>query len=402
MLKTLKVPELPWPEGTPWKLTQYQLRNYVRAFASFHGVNSNDDNPAASYNTRVELVEKLVNADGEEEGWRLWLKKLEVFRNGTSEATWWTEDFDAVAVASGRYQAPFMPSIPGLAEMVEHFPDEIMHARQYRRPQSLANKTVMIVGAATSGAEISRDINRWAGKVYQSIKANTSGETNSDDAINYILRLPANTTKVPQIKQFLPLDGASSVRDARAELINGTILTDIDHFIFSTGYRYSFPFLRRYYDDNMSSSLAPSIPPNSSSTTFLPLDGTHIRELHQDLFWIRDPTIAFLGINFGPGVQTFLFTDYLALALAKVWSETAFLPSQDEMWRTHEERVHAQGGYGHGLHLIESSRFKQDIRYFVGWLNDAAVRYGGKQIEGLPKYYEEVKSYFLKAISGGH
>lgn len=76
---------------SPSELTHYQLQRYMRSFASFHGINSNDNNPNTSYNTRVELVEKRFDDDEQEQGWRLTLKKLVKTAEGKSKATWWTE-----------------------------------------------------------------------------------------------------------------------------------------------------------------------------------------------------------------------------------------------------------------------------------------------------------------------
>ena len=62
--------------------------------------------------------------------------------------------------------------------------------------------------------------------------------------------------------------------------------------IFATGFRYSFPFLPQYCDG------AKHVPHAGSATTvssFLPLDGSHVRDLYLDQFYLRDPTLAFLG-----------------------------------------------------------------------------------------------------------
>ena len=73
------------------ELTHYQVRSYVRSYASYLGINSNDKNPEVAYNTRVERVQKQTNEAGQEQGWRLWLRSLEPTRNTTYKATWWTE-----------------------------------------------------------------------------------------------------------------------------------------------------------------------------------------------------------------------------------------------------------------------------------------------------------------------
>lgn len=56
--------------------------------------------------------------------------------------------FDAVVVATGRFHAPFIPTIPGLAEWNRQFGERILHSRAYRHPAPYVNETVLIVGAA--------------------------------------------------------------------------------------------------------------------------------------------------------------------------------------------------------------------------------------------------------------
>jgi hypothetical protein len=41
-----------------------------------------------------------------------------------------------------------MPSIPGLEEWVQRFPDLVRHSRQYRRSEAYANQTVLLIGAS--------------------------------------------------------------------------------------------------------------------------------------------------------------------------------------------------------------------------------------------------------------
>jgi hypothetical protein len=130
------------------ELTHYQLRNYMRSFASFHGINSNDDNCNISYDTRVELVEKNFDIGGQEHGWTevriaQLLLVLPVTYSGSQQ-------FDAVVVATGRFNAPYIPPISGLSEWSKRFPGRISHSRQYRRPEPYTNETILIVGAAVS------------------------------------------------------------------------------------------------------------------------------------------------------------------------------------------------------------------------------------------------------------
>ncbi|EIW77431.1 FAD/NAD(P)-binding domain-containing protein [Coniophora puteana RWD-64-598 SS2] len=390
-----QIPDFPWPAGTQWELTQRQLQSYMRAFASLHGANSNDDNPSFAYNTRVELIEKRLNDAGEEEGWRLWLKELVPdLASGKTRATWWTEEFDAVIVASGRYNAPYMPDIPGLAEWKARFSHQLAHSRSYRRPESLDNKTVLIVGAQTSGAEISRDINKHAKQVLQSIKAHPD-EHKDISAVGLLARLPRNTTIVPEIKQFLPLEDGSTLESSKIELVNGTILTGIDHIIFATGYRYSYPFLPQYYNESV---YVPREGASDKAVPFIALSGEYLRDLHLDLFYIRDPTLAFLSITFR--MQTFTYCGYQSLALAKVWTGTAKLPDTDTMWEMYDDLVKERGGIGKTLPYLGPGQHEGMRRRYIGWLNEAANKYGGKQIDGVPKYTDEVGRYWWAAQYG--
>ncbi|KAG6374681.1 FAD/NAD(P)-binding domain-containing protein [Boletus reticuloceps] len=372
-------PQWRWPAGTPWELTHYRIRNYVRSYAAYLNINSNDENPATAYNTRVERVEKRINEAGKEHGWRLWLRSLEpTSPSGTYRATWWTEDFDAVVVAVGKYNAPSIPSIPGLEEWVQRFPGLVRHSRQYRRPEVCANQTVLIVGAGVSGTEISRDINRQARIIYQSFRPDKHNQTHIT-LESRLRRIPDNTTLVGEIEQFLPIPEGSPIQSGFVKLKNGTILSGIDSLILATGYRLSFPFLPQYYDGatyEPHPGSAPTVSP------FLPVDGAYIRDLYLEQFYIRDPTLAFLGI-----LPSYLSLDYTTLALAKVWTDTAKLPSGQAMWTWYNKAVEERRGYGKYFLFLSPQRLSARLAYMIGWLNEAASKYGGKQVDGIPKEY---------------
>ncbi|KAG8216615.1 hypothetical protein J3R82DRAFT_6803 [Butyriboletus roseoflavus] len=82
--------------------------HYVRSYASYLNINSNDENTATAYKTCMKRIEKRINQAGQEQeqGWRL----VKPIGRNAYRATWWTKDFDAV----GTYSAPSMLSIPGL------------------------------------------------------------------------------------------------------------------------------------------------------------------------------------------------------------------------------------------------------------------------------------------------
>ncbi|KAL6301889.1 FAD/NAD(P)-binding domain-containing protein [Sparassis latifolia] len=387
-----QITDFPWPVDINWELSHYQLGKYLRSFASFLGLNSNDENPDTSYNTRVERVDKYLDENGNEHGWRLLLKKLVQTDYGTLKATWYTQVFDAVVVATGRYNAPHIPPIAGLPEVAQVFPDRLTHSRQYRHPESYASETILIVGASVSGAEISRNLNLFAKKIYQSIRPDKSDAEHIP--VSALLgRIPSNTTIVPEIKRFLPPTG-SDFSAVQIELVNGTILTGIDRVIFATGFRYSFPFLPQYH--NSSIGLNDTVPTGELQP--IVTDGTHIRSLHLDIFYIDDPTLCFIDMNVG--MQSFTYSEYLSVAFSKVWTKKAFLPSRREMWRMHEERVKDRGGYGRYFQFLGAARTDENIRYFMAWLNTAAAKYGGRKVDSLPRGTSDIGQYWIKARYG--
>ncbi|TFK70892.1 FAD/NAD(P)-binding domain-containing protein [Pluteus cervinus] len=386
-----QISEWPWPKDAPWELPHQHLQRYIRSFASWHRINSNDENPNTHYNTRVELVEKYHDHTGEEAGWRIVTKEYVRVGPTKSKATWREEIFDAVVVSTGRWNAPNIPnSISGVKEWSERFPGRIIHSRQYRFPEVFQNETVLVVGAATSGGEISRDVNPYAKKVYQSIRPDKATVPHFGLKL-FLGRLPANTTIIPEIKEVRAV--GSTFQEGEVVLNNGTVITGIDRVIFATGYRYSFPFLPAYH--NSSYGLKEDAPRTPEVVQPIVTDGTHLRSLHLDLFYIPDPTLAFLNMNVG--MQTFTYGEYLSVALAKVWAGKAHLPKPETLWKVYDQKVKDRGGYGPYFLFLGAERTNALVRYFLGWLNDAAYKYGGRQLDQLPVGVDNIQDIWMKA-----
>ena len=74
------------------------------------------------FNTTVEKAEK------QDDKWILTLRKESP---GQKTDYWWQESFDAVVVASGHYNIPYIPNIPGLAEYEDRYPGTIRHSKHF-------------------------------------------------------------------------------------------------------------------------------------------------------------------------------------------------------------------------------------------------------------------------------
>jgi cation diffusion facilitator CzcD-associated flavoprotein CzcO len=84
------------------------------------------------YGTTVELAEKVGKQ------WRLVLRR----EGGTNgEDDYWYEDyFDAVIVANGHYNVPYIPKVDGLKEFEQNRPGSVKHTKMFRGPDAYKGK----------------------------------------------------------------------------------------------------------------------------------------------------------------------------------------------------------------------------------------------------------------------
>lgn len=100
------------------------IQGYIASLVDRKGYND-----LVSYNTTVELVEK-VGAE-----WKVTLRK-----DGEHSDYWWVEWFDAVVVASGHYWVPYIPQIAGLEDFETARPGSILHSKHFRGRDQFKNK----------------------------------------------------------------------------------------------------------------------------------------------------------------------------------------------------------------------------------------------------------------------
>jgi cation diffusion facilitator CzcD-associated flavoprotein CzcO len=77
-------------------------------------------------------VERAVKEAGE------WVLTLRQEREGRNY--WWRERFDALVVASGHYNVPWLPDIPGLVEFDVKFPGVVVHSKHFRKAEEYRGK----------------------------------------------------------------------------------------------------------------------------------------------------------------------------------------------------------------------------------------------------------------------
>ncbi|KAL8898414.1 MAG: hypothetical protein Q9207_006709 [Kuettlingeria erythrocarpa] len=218
------------------------------------------------------------------------------------------EVFDAVIVANGRYNDPYVPEIPGLNAWRAAYPTAISHSKFYRNSTPFKDKKVVIVGYSSSGEDIGDRIESvCSSPLLVSLKS-----TNKTAQL-------AGKQLVSEIAEFLVEDRAIRFSDGRLE-------TNVDHVVFCTGYSYSYPFLS-------------SLPAFS--------DGFGNQDAWQHIFYIPRPTLAFVLLPLR--VNAFPFSESQSALIARIWSNRLILPDKRRMEEWMTRRV-AERGSGKSFH----------------------------------------------------
>ena len=209
--------------------------------------------------------------------------------------------YDALIVANGHYAVPYVPEIAGVTEWNASYPGVINHSKFYQNSFAYRGKKTLIVGYAASGVDITFHISNQA-KLPILV---------SRRSVSYLSSPSSYVEDVPEVVEFLPpSQGTRAVRFA-----DGRIETDFEAVLFCTGYFHSYPFL---------SLLRPPVITS----------GTQVEQLYKHIFWIPDPTLAFVGLP--SRVIPFRTSEGQASVIAKVWANRIRLPIEKEMqaWYT--------------------------------------------------------------------
>ncbi|MCJ1325359.1 hypothetical protein MMC10_002022 [Thelotrema lepadinum] len=376
------------------------INQYIRAAAKL-----SDLSKFTHFNTAVEALGK------QDDNWMLTSRKL--LRNKNNKLTFSTQTqasvprlrraclmvsqaFDAVIVASGHYHTMKIPDIPGLKEWKSIWPDRVHHSKGYRRASDYKNQNVLLIGAGTSSFDIAREIGSVANKVYQSSRGGLF-----DLPLEF---LSPNAQRVGEVSGF-NIDSLQTSTNLKTKkplyndqpipfsiyLKDGTALHSIHQVVICTGYHCSVPFLSYLHDDSMLGEA-------STSPTVLVTDGTSFHNLHKDIFYIPDPTLAFVGIPYYSA--TFTLFEFQAMAVAAVFAEYADLPIEVDMRTEYERRV-AIKGHGRSFHSVKDKEIEY-VDDLLAWINEEGAKRGRLPVKGhtdnFRKVYENRKQLMRESL----
>lgn len=313
---------LDWPQNTPLFPKHRTVLEYIQDYGR-------DVQGLIQYETQVINAEPTSNEPNST--WNVTVRNLR-----TKKVT--KEIYDAIIVASGRFTVPNVPDVPGIREWNKQYPGSITHSKYYRRPVDFANKKVVVVGNAASGADISDQIANhcqtpliWSARSFSPFSANAAKDP--------------RRKVYGALKRFLP-----STRSVEME--DGTIIEDVDAILFATGYFYSLPFLEH---------VKPA----------LITDGSHVENTYQHLFYAPQPTLSFLVLN--QRIVPFPIAEAQSAVLARVYSGRLALPSLQDMQAWHVAR-RAEIESDRNFHLLLFPKDGEYINMLSTWALSAPPR----------------------------
>ncbi|KAJ7474911.1 hypothetical protein FB451DRAFT_1246979 [Mycena latifolia] len=223
-----KLPGIEYPPNVPWSVSVRDVQRHVRAYASLHGLNSNDEpfsGGVTSYSTVVEKIQKHNTTT-----WTLTLCRLQwLHESNRIKADLWTEDFDAVVAATGPETTPYVPAIDGIGNWSAAMQEgkySMQHSQSYRHPERYAGKTILIVGASISATDVARSLAPFVDRLICSVRPNRVRDAYG---LDILFRFPDNAELVPEILSFEPLGGDTvGIKEGKIRLVNGTVLEGVD------------------------------------------------------------------------------------------------------------------------------------------------------------------------------
>lgn len=225
---------------------------------------------------------------------------------------------------------------------MERYPGSVSHSKSYRNPHPLKNKKVLVVGNSLSGRDIADDLVKVAQlPVHVSRRHRTIWDApESDEGIEW---KPVIEEFISETEQILFQDGSS--------------LSGIDHIIYCTGYKPSFPFWNT--KANRQELYDYSKPK---------LKGSYLHTFFKDF-----PTLGIIGLG---KTLAFRSYEYQAIALARVFTgrNAMDLPSPEDWERSWEEHITKNATEFHEVSIEDGEL----LRWYTQLSNIAGLPLCGK------------------------
>lgn len=238
--------------------------------------------------------------------------------------------YDAVVVANGHFDMPFIPDTEGIAEWNEKSPRSVTHAKYFDDASQFKDKTVLVIGNYASGVDLATQISTSAKFVYVSMKDQSELIEVENEKVQHILMV----TKY-------------DINDSRSVFTDDEKVSNIDVVVFCTGYLYTFPFLKEYL-------------PNLT-------DGSTVFNVYRQIFNVDDPTLSFIQLP--KFIVPMPLSEAQSAIVARVYSGRLKLPDVGERRDSYLAEL-AEKGEGKGFHSMKPP---SDVEYYNelhDWVKD--------------------------------
>ncbi|AOA61353.1 Flavin-containing monooxygenase [Komagataella phaffii CBS 7435] len=307
-----------WPDDTPLFPLREEVLCYLQAY-------SREVEPYIKFGHFVYDVSQLQNNQ-----WKVSYRVVNESTGGgvTSDQRFESSEvYDAVILAVGNYDVPFLPDLPYLKTWNEKFPGSIIHAKSFRHPKQFVNESdILVVGNSASANDICYEL-------ATTLKCNIYKSKRSENN----LPSPPNegVIVVPEIARFIP-------ESQEIEFIDQSRVGNVSMIIFATGYLKSFPFMKRI---------------NSSSKPLVKDNGTRVAGLYRQIISYEHPGLAVIGLP--RFVLPTRLSETQGAWLARVFSGRINLPEKQTRAKWEENRLNVTGP-GKAFHDL---KFPCDVLY---------------------------------------
>lgn len=256
--------------------------------------------------------------------------------------------YDAVVVANGHSELPYIPATPGLKEWAESDPSSVTHSKYFDDCAPYQGKRVLVIGNYASGQDLATQIGTVASHVYVSTKDEVR-------ASNY-----SHLTVVGVVNSY-----NHATRSVKTDI---ETISHIDVIVFCTGYLYSLPFL-------------------TEGAT----DGSFVKDVYRQIFDVHHPTLAHIGLP--KFVSPLPLVEAQAAVVARVFSGRIKLPSQDDM-KAEYERELATKGPGKLFHSFEGCDYEY-CNSLYKWITELATGDAGL----MPLFWDKSRIFERQDVS---
>ncbi|AET40043.1 uncharacterized protein Ecym_5281 [Eremothecium cymbalariae DBVPG len=307
------IPRRRTTSGDPVLYTWKEVRENINDYVS-----KNDIYKYYRMNTSIELIDKMSHNE-----WVVVAKRTDAAKNIEE---WYLETFNAIVICSGYFQVPYIPFYmnkftqhnPGIHNFNVTFPEVLVHTRDIDQwyhnvlPKLEAKDEthkILIVGSGMSCIDVLPKI--AAMQKLNIIISKIPGTSESEQPIEWFNEWLSNNDRITlksSILNFLNIKGHPAV-----QFTDGSIVDNISHIIFATGYMPSLPFLAR----NLASAIKVYVTSDKSTLNLACTGASRVTSLYVHTVSISDPTLGFVFNSQTPIFQSFHLS---AQMLAGIWS----------------------------------------------------------------------------------